>query len=79
MDEAVVADVDADVREGAPQGIEEDQVAGPQLVPADGDEARRGGLVVDLARQDQPEARLEDMAREAAAVEAAVRRRAAGA
>ena len=74
MDEAVVADVDADVREGSLQRVEEDQVAGLQVVALDGDQAGRRGLLVDAARQHQAEAGLEDVAREAAAVEAGIGR-----
>ena len=36
MDELIVADVDADMREGAAQGIEEDEIAGLQFSGTDG-------------------------------------------
>ena len=77
VDEVAVADIDADVREAPPQRVEEDEVAGLQLVALDGDEAGRCGLLVGAPRQHHAEARLEDVAREAAAVEARLRRRSA--
>ena len=43
VDELAVADVDADVREGATQGVEEHQGTGLQLVALDLDQAGRGG------------------------------------
>src|SRR5437879_89281 len=45
MDELAVADVDADVREGPLQGVEEHQVAGPELRARDADEAARARLL----------------------------------
>src|SRR5512147_1592253 len=72
MDELAVADVDADVREGPAQRVEEDQVARREFVALDGDEAGRVRLLVDAAGQHEAEAGFEDVAREAAAVEALV-------
>ncbi len=77
MDEAVVADVDADVRERPLQGVEEDEVAGRSSSRLTVDQAGRRRLLVGAARQHQAEAHLEDVAREAAAVEAGLGRRAA--
>src|SRR5574337_1767546 len=44
MDELVVTDVDAHVREGAPHGVEEHQVAGLELVAPDLEQPRRAGF-----------------------------------
>src|SRR5205085_9890579 len=71
MDELAVADVDADMRERAFQRVEEHQVPRPQLVAAHADQPRRAGLLVNPPRQHEPETGLHDVAREAAAVEAA--------
>jgi len=77
VDEAVVADVDADVRESPLQRVEEDEVAGAKILAADGDEPRGRCLLVGAPRQDETQARLEDVASEAAAVESGLGRRAA--
>jgi hypothetical protein len=75
MHEAVVAKIDADVRETAPQGIEEHEIARLQFVAMD----RLADLadVARGARQYQAEALPEDMAHQAAAVEAGLGRLAA--
>jgi hypothetical protein len=71
VDELAVADVDAHVREGAAHGVEEHQVTGLEFVARCHRSAGRPrGLLVGAARQHQAEAVLEDVAREAAAVEA---------
>ena len=70
VDELAVADVDADVRERAPEGVEEDEIPGTQFLASDTHQPRVVGLIVDPARQDEAEADLEDVAREAAAIKA---------
>jgi hypothetical protein len=68
MDEEVVAEVDADMGEGAAHGVEEHQVAGLQFVLVD-DLAGLADLAR-TARQVEAEAFLENVADEAGAVEA---------
>jgi hypothetical protein len=70
VDELALADVDAHVREGALEGVEEHQVARFQLVALHLQQARRMRLLVGAARQHQAQAAVEHVAREAAAVEA---------
>ena len=77
MDEAVRADVDADVRERVLERVKEDQIARLQLLALDCDQPGRGRLLVGAARQHHAEAHLEDVAREATAVEARLGRHAA--
>ena len=72
MDELVVADVDADVGEGALHGVEEHQVARLQLAAADLQQAGGVGLLVRPARQHHADTQLEDVPGEAAAIEAAL-------
>ena len=57
VDEPAVADVDADVREGAAQGVEEHQVAGLQFVALDLD-AGRGACACSSARRGSTRPRL---------------------
>ena len=56
VDELAVADVDADVREGALQRVEEHQVARLQLVALDRRSRRAVRLLVDAARQHEAQA-----------------------
>jgi hypothetical protein len=69
VDELVVADVDAHVAEGAPQGVEEHQVARLQLALVDLLGGRR--LLVRAAGQHEANSLFVDRLDEAAAVEAA--------
>ena len=71
MHEAVVAEVDADVREGAAHGVEENEVARLEFVLGDG--FADLALFLGGARQGLAEGVLEDELDEAAAIEAAVR------
>jgi len=68
MDELVVADVDTDMAERRPHGVEEHQIARLEFVLADG--LGRARLLGGAARQHHAQALLVDRAHEAAAVHA---------
>ncbi len=70
MDELAVAQVDAHVREGAAHRVEEHEVARLQVLLVDLGEFGRVGLLVGAHRQHAAKTVLEDVAREARAVEA---------
>jgi hypothetical protein len=71
VDKLVVAKVDADVGEGAAHGVEEHQIAGTELILADG--FARLAHFLGTARQNQAQAFAEDMADEARAIKAGFR------
>jgi hypothetical protein len=77
MDELALAQIDADMAVGATQGVEEHQIAGPQIGFVDG--GGGGGLLGRGAWQHQAHGLLVHAAHETAAVEAGFGRGAAAA